>query len=315
MSKIIYILLAFPLLVFSACQHTYVEDVDWCLKDTDKLQVEVSIALDSAFSDYITIDTLSVKTRNMDSPFLKYYVAAFRENESNPAMVVSSLDSVVRMNVKPGKYTIVGWVQYCQGSDSKGCNFYDDDFTELLLRNKYSYKPGSPSKIAYRAVDSLRLALNTRNIKMVAKPAMGRYRIIATDSAGFNPSKVVVKYTSSIPAAIHGKNGEINWWWNDISYTSPSVTSLGPEGDLLAYDYILAQDNEETILVATVEIYDEFGKVKARKNKVNIPVVNGGLTTIKGDFYSSFDSKVNSSSGGGGIGINKEYSATVEITF
>ncbi len=297
-----------------ACTKDYDEDDEYCLKDSYKipLNVHIGVDLDSVFREYKSIDSLYIKTRSeAQEPYLKYYVAAFPMTEGIPTAVASSTEKDVRVDVHPGRYTLVGWVMYESDDKTHGYNFYDDDFSELLLKNKYNYTGGNPYKIAYHASEPKNIAYNTEEAFITAKPAMGCYRIIATDTAKFVPAKVVVRYSSLLPASIHGKTGDINWWWSDISYSS-DICKIDSVGDLLASDFVLSQDSKETTVVATIEIYDEYGTVRARKKNVVIPLVNGGITTIKGTFYSFLEVDEDASSGSG-INIKTEWDATFEI--
>ena len=136
---------------------------------------------------------------------------------------------------------------------------------------------------------------------------MGQYRLIATDTVGYKPEKVVVSYSSKIPAAINAKDDIFNWWWDDISF------STSPNGKVLASDFILSQ-NTETIVTAIIEIYDSDGYLRARKKNLKIPLVNGGITTIKGNFLSILEVDDNPSNGSG-ISINPEWDASFDIEF
>lgn len=115
---------------------------------------------------------------------------------------------------------------------------------------------------------------------MNAKPTMGGYRILPTDTASYDIGKVVVYYLTPLPAAVDGFSGKITYKWSDISYETL------PHGEILAEDFVLAQDDEESMLTCRIEIYNKEGGLRARSSKLNIPIVNGGITTVTGNFYS-----------------------------
>ena len=121
----------------------------------------------------------------------------------------------------------------------------------------------------------------------------------------------MVKYTSLLPSAINGVTGAINWWWDDISFTNPVKDTLGGNVQLLASDYVFSQDTETSVTV-TVEIYDDADILRARKTNLKIPLVNGGITTVKGNFFSYLELD-KGSGGGAGISIKTEWDATFEI--
>lgn len=304
--------LAFGSVALLSCSKSDIEDEDWCIDPRYKVPLEVTVNLDDSFRDYCSVDTMyATKSENDDSgvkPYLKYYVAAYPTNPSLPVVVASSVSKVVSVSIHPGKYKLVGWVDYEKfesTTNSRGLNFHTDDFGELLLKNKYTYTGADRYKLGFRGAEDKNVAYNMSSTSVTVTPAMGCYRIVATDTASFTPSKVVIKYSSLLPAAINAKTGRINWWWDDISYSSPF------KGDTLASDFVFSQPMETSVNVI-VEIYDDCGNLRARKKDVRIPLVNGGVTTVKGNFFSVLESEPASSTGSG-ITIKTEWDASFEI--
>ena len=305
------LLFCVPFLIGS-CSKDSPEDENYCLDPSYKVPLEVVVNVDESFKDYLTVDSFGYKTRSDDiEPYLRYYVAAYPMTSGLPTVVSSGTDRKLSMHIHPGRYTIVGWVMYEADNKIHGYNFYDDDLSELLLKNKYNYSGGDPYKIAFRTAEAKNIAHNTRSIDINARPAMARYRIIATDTASFEPVKVLIRYTSPLPAAIHAKTGEINWWWTDINFTS-TISNIIDVGEKLATDLVLSQDGKQTSVTATVEIFDKDDRIRARKKNVRIPLTNGGVTTVTGRFYSVLELDEDASSGSG-ISIKTEWDATFEI--
>lgn len=296
----------------ASCSKDSTEDENYCLDPAYKVPLEIDVNVDETFTDYLTVDSFGYKTRSEDfEPYLRYYVAAYPMTSGLPTVVSSGTERKLSMQIHPGRYTIVGWVMYEADNKIHGYNFYDDDLSELLLKNKYNYSGEDPYKIAYRTAEAKNIAHNTRSTSITAIPAMARYRIIATDTATFEPAKVLIRYTTPLPAAIHAKTGEINWWWTDISYIS-SINTLKDFGDQLATDLVLSQDGKQTSITATVEIFDKYDRIRARKKNVKIPLTNGGITTVTGRFYSVLELDEDASSGSG-ISIKTEWDASFEI--
>ena len=306
MRPTIFISLMSGLLACAACSSDAEPDEDWCLDPSYLVPLDVSVHVDRAFSDFRTVDSVFATRSAADCPYLRYFAAAYPSNPGLPVVVASSVDTVVPMRIHPGKYTLVGWASYETASEkTRGMYFYTDDFGELLLRNKYSYTGANPYKLAFRGEAERNIAHNTSATGVTATPAMAMYRIVATDSAAFTPAKVVVQYSSILPSAVNGRTGRINWWWSGMEY------SCVPDGATLASDYVLAADSETSVTV-TVEMYDADGSLCARKKDVEIPLVNGGVTTVRANFLSVRELD-NSVSPGGGISINTEWDATFEI--
>lgn len=293
-----------------ACRNEHVEDEDYCLDPSYMVPLTIDVMVDNKFTPYKTIDT--IQTRSEITPYLKYYVAAYPINDLLPTVVASSTSNSVPIKLHPSRYSLVGWVMYQSDDLKHGYNFYDDDFSELLLKNKYNYKGADAYKLAWRALETKNIAYNMKNTSIVAKPAMAQYKIVATDTANFVPDRVVVYY-HQLPASIHGRTGKINWWWGDINYES-HVGSRDANGQFLASDFVLAQDEDEITVNATIEIYDYNGYLCARKKDIEIPLKNGGTTTIKGDFFSVRELD-NVETTGSGISIKTEWDATFDIEF
>lgn len=314
MSKYVYMpLLLAAAISLPACKDLDTVDIDYCLDPSYKVPLEVTVNVNDSFRKHLDTDTVFEKVRSddTDAPYLKYFVAAYPTAPNLPVEIASSLSPVVKINLHPANYRMIGWVAYEEAEEntsrSRGTNFYTDDFEELLLRNKYSYSGAHPFKLAYRAAHDRNIGYTTKSTEIEATPAMGYFRLEATDEPMFNPCKVVVYYTSLLPAAINGKTGELNWWWDDIHFNSV------PEDTLLAHDYVLSQDSE-TKVTATVEVYDENNVLRARKKNLEIPLKNGGITTIRGNFYSVLELD-GAENAGSGINIKTEWDATFDIQF
>lgn len=306
-STLISTFLSLLLFSLNGCKDNVEFDEDWCLRDTYKKPLLVDVELDKSFTQFASIDSAfstrsSTKAQDL---VLRYYVAAYTKDSNEPIALSSSFENKVELSIHPGKYDIVSWVDYESESNGVGANYYTDDFTELLLRNKYSYSEASIDKLGFRGIKSASIAYTTDSLSITATPAMAQYRLIATDTVAYKPEKVVITYTSQIPAAINAKDGSFSWWWDDISFTTT------PNGKTIASDFLLSQETE-TSVTANIEIYDSKGYLRARKKDLKIPLINGGITTIKGNFLSILEEDDNPSNGSG-ISINPEWDASFDI--
>lgn len=280
--------------------------VDSDIDNTFRIDMEVLLNMDSRMFDYKDIDSTRYDTRAGSLTWgFRYCVAAYRKDDTIPYAVESSYDNIVSLNLPAGKYTFVGWADRVPTYDDKSYYFHTDDFSEIMLRHKYDYEGNDLAKMAFRGSQEIRVAYTSKSASMTLTPVMARYRLLATDTPDFTPGKVVVSYYD-LPASLNGLNGMINGRWSDVSYLS-SVS-----GDELAMDHVLAQENEITVK-ACVEIYDDRNNLRARVRKVEIPLVKGGITTVKGNFYSILD--LDSDESAGGIVIDPEFEETVEIEY
>ena len=275
----------------------------------------LNLSVDKSLVDYQNLDAGYFGSRDGENWALKYFIAAYRNNnDSEPYMTYTSNTTSIQLSLPPGTYNFVAWAEPVPDLDGKTYYFHTDDFSEMLQKHKYDYKGNDYFKTPYRGVSNQRVAFTTKKVDMEMKAAFGRYRLIATDkdSAVFNPGRIMISYYD-LPGAIHGLTGDINLKWNDVSFTSTA------DGELLAFDHVLSHDTKETSVSFKVEIYDTEDKLRARVNKITIPLINGGITTLKGNFYSMLvpdeDEDDSTSKGNGGIGIDPEWEETVEIEY
>lgn len=265
----------------------------------------VNLSMGKSLFDYATVDSLQFDTKTSLDWGFRYCVAAYKGNDSSPYEVLSSYDPEVTFNLPPGKYTFVGWSDPVPDYSDKSYFFYTDEFSEIMLRHKYDYSGNDLGKMAFRNQSDIRVAYNTKKTDMVLQPAMGRYRLVATDTADFIPGKVLISY-NKVPASLEGKSGRISGYWSDVSFIS-SVNE-----NELAFDHVLAHD-EETLVELCVEIYDDRDNLRARVRKVTVPVVKGGITTLRGNFFSTL--QLEKGQNQDGITIDPNFEETVEIEY
>ena len=270
-----------------------------------RTDLDVYLSLDKSFSEYKDIDSTMFASRGSTAWGIRYCVAAYRRDDTEPYVVHSSYDNPVSFSLPPGKYTFVGWADHVPNYDDKSYYFYTDEFSEILLRHKYDYEGNDLAKVAYSGKKELRVAYTTKSLQLDMNVAMARYRLIATDTADFTPGKVLVSYYN-LPASIDPYSGKINGLWNDVSFAS---TVSGKE---LAFDQLLAEAEERRVS-ASVEIYDDRNNLRARVRKVDIPLIKGGVTTVRGNFFTTL--QLDDGMSAGGIIIDTEFEETVEIEF
>lgn len=272
-----------------------------------RCNLKVSVSVDDSFAKHLDVDSVfTTRSEGDDVPYLRYYVAVYPEDPRQEPVFDASNDSVFNLRIPLGRHHVTTWVDYEVGTRSRGVNFYTDDFSELLLRNKYNYSPGHVHKLGFRGIESLETSDWNHEVALSARPAMALYKLVATDTPSYEPGKVVIRYGAGFPSAIDLHSGNINWWWNDISYSSSH------KDEVIATDYVLSQDSQTEIKLS-VEIYDTDGNLRARKLNLVVPLRNGGITTLSGNFFSVFDLDPNESHGGNGISIKTEWDATFDI--
>lgn len=296
--------LAFTLTLFSSC-HSDKEDEEWCLREDFKTELKLNLSVENSLYEYKTVeDTETREETRSDSQSLKlqYYVGIYKENKL--VETINSLDHEVCLNLPLGKYTVIAWADYVPEESMFGHYFHIDDFTDILLKNKYNYNGMDDKKIGFFAAESVTVSYKTPETRMILKPAMGQYRIIATDEPDYNVSRIRINYHAGLPSSFDAINDKIAHVWNDVSFDAIPASTV-------AYDNVFSMPSETTLKVK-LEVFDEAGKIRARRKSIEIPLIRGGFTTVKTKIYSVLEEYDTDNEGGGGF--QEDYDTTIEIT-
>lgn len=288
------------------------EGLPLCDYGETKVNFVLKLNIDEDLYEYKTLDSINFLTRSDSSEWtMKYWVGIYQDDNPEPFTYIPTTSTTLFLSLFPGKYTFVAWAEPVSDPQGETFYFHTDDFSEMLQKHKYSYKGNDKFKSPYRGLLDNKVSEQTETLYLNLKPAFARLMLYATDtdSISFNPDKIKVTYYN-VPGAIHALSGEINLKWNDVYFNSYA------DQDLLAFDHILSNDYMETQVLLKVEIYNENNKVRSRVDNLEVPLINGGITTVKGNFYSLLvpeDEPVDD--GGGGVKIDPEWEATIEIEY
>ena len=88
-----------------------------------------------------------------------------------------------------------------------------------------------------------------------------------------------------------------------VTYGS-SIEALGEEEALLGFDYVFVNGNESSVQVA-LHVEDNEGNKVADIGTIDIPLVRGKITEVRGAFLTS--------RAGGGIGIDAGFDGEYNI--
>lgn len=299
-------------LLLMACSREDPYDME-CLIDTEYSTVRIHLDVNASLNPYRTItdptnDDAS-STRSDDSWQLKYVVAAYpvSGNSTKPFAMIKSGGPDIEMNLPLGKYHILAWSDYTPSLSLNDYYFHTDDFTDFLLKEKYSYNGVDAHKIGFLGAEDVTVTSRIDDVSISLSSAMGQYRINAVDSPDYTVGKVIVSYPDGLPSSLNGITGRICHKWYGVSFeTNPSDSNI--------FDNVFSENSEIKVPVK-IEVYDINGKLRARRNTIDIPLVRGGRTYVNAKVYTLLDPDSDDVVMGDGAGIDGEYDDTFIIDF
>lgn len=306
-------LLLFASISLFACSKHEIDEDD-CLKDGGSSEITVNLSVNKVLSPYTTVeipDTLPTEeTRAESDKILVYYLAAYRLYNgklTNDFKAFTSSESNFSIALPIGRYRIFAWAQYVDSDDPdmKGY-FHTDDFSDMLIRNKYSFPINDSFKIAYRSETDFAVSFRSKPLAMSLKPVMGQYKIEPLDSPDYEVGKVEITYNSGLAASHNAITDQFAYMWNGIVGLHQGQFA----DDCLAFDNVFALDKEHHLSLQ-IKIFDKNGKLKAKRNNISFPVVRSGITTVRAKVFTILE-KDNPEDPGMG-GINDEYDNTYFI--
>ncbi len=245
--------------------------------------------------------------------YIRYVVKAFRNGATSREPVgtyvfyrpiSAGLDCQTTISLPRGSLTCLVWVDYVNGDNSDADGYYQtDDFQEIILDDRGNYVGNSDLRDTFRGRGSISIACESKTLHIDMSRPMAKYEFIATDlqkflyavSAHLAESRSVdlgdytcrVHYDGYLPCSFNMFTDKPADAWTGMSY-SGQLRPTDDDGEaLLGYDYVFVNDDNNASVMASIEVVDGLGDVVARTNTMEIPLLRGHLTTVKGDFLTS----------------------------
>jgi len=304
----VYALLPLTAISITACsEHREIEDD--CIVEAGQSELKINMTVETSLFNHKDVEVSDTMTRAESDKQLRYYVSAYRVYNGQLAheyAQFSSSNPNLSVKLPLGKYRILAWSQFVDKNDStsKGY-FYTDDFKDMLLRNKYSYQGCDSYKMGCYATGDITVSYKTPELNLNLKPAMGQYRIKATDTADYKVGKVTVTYVDRLPCSLDVVNNRMFDYWTGIAYNNETPTL-----DCVAFDNVLAVTEEK--IAVMVEVYDTDGRLRARRRKIEFPVVQGGITNVSAKIFTLLE-PTDGYVGDEGGGVNDAFDNTIFI--
>lgn len=301
--------------------------------DTDDSQVQVGtdITLSLDFNTIMPLHREIIYTRGASQSELfdaYYHVELYRMNskgsyDEDPDISInyvnsdiSNLNHDLHLRLQDGTYRVVAWTHYVdEGEIFK--HFELDNLKFASISDYKAYNGNTNMADAYRAVNYIEIKNDdsaTHHHKVEMSRPVAKFEVYATDIDAFlemmaKKQKPVTraelnsgKYTAKI---IY--NGYVGSMYNIISdyvadarpnlYFSGPITMLDEQEARLAFDYVFVNNYGGTVTIS-MEICDDTGECVASVKNVEVPLMQGYLTILRGEFMSS---KTN------GVGISSDF--------
>ncbi len=109
--------------------------------------------------------------------------------------------------------------------------------------------------------------------------------------------KVIITYNIYMPCSFNIFNDAPASSWEVVSFQS-QMQRISQTDMLLGFDYVFTRDTGTTLSMS-VDVYDKDDVLMSRSRAVDVPIVRGKYTTVRGEFLTSMAT--------GGVSINPGY--------
>jgi hypothetical protein len=286
--------------------------------DEARINVTLSLSFDTAmplYQEIIMSDSRSkAQTGQSKLPtYVRYIVKVYRNNAATRVPICSyvfyqpvseGLDFQKTVSMPRGPLTCLVWADFVDGANPADDYYYlTDDFQEIILGDRDNYSGNNDMRDTFRGQTTVTVSCSSTSVHVDMSRPMAKYEFIATDLAKFlsvmtahyaesrsvdlDDYTCVVHYDGFMPCSFNMFTDKPADAWTGVSYTG-TLQASDVEGEaLLGFDYVFVNDNRDASIKAYIEVIDGVGDVVARTTTMEIPLLRGHLTTVKGEFLTS----------------------------
>ena len=239
---------------------------------------------------------------------------------------VDDLNTTQYIDIAPGKYKIMVWTDFVlQGTDKD--KFYSPaNFSHISMSPEYD--GNNDFRDAFIGsydldVDYSNLSVNNQLVAdVIMNRPLAKYYFVTTDVEEFasryfamhstkggpnaiigpdqidySKLKLVFNYTGYLPCVFNMHTNRPIDSMTGVSFESV-VTDVTSNEATLGFDYILVNGTQSSVAVS-VSLYDTDGEIISMSSTINVPLVRGKYTIVKGKFFTQNEQS--------GVGINPDY--------
>jgi hypothetical protein len=237
------------------------------------------------------------------STYIRYIIKVYRDDAANRVPIstysfyrplTDSLDFEAKINVPTGKISCMVWADYVDAGNPMADRYYSaDNFQEILLIGQDSHPGNTDLRDAFRGSATATVGSDTDKIVIEMARPLAKYEFIATDLEEFMASAkrrsdytVVVHYNGYMPCSYNMFLDKPADSRIGVNYSGKLPTS-GTDGEVpLGFDYLFVNGSQASVS-AYLEVQSSDGDVVSRTSPIDIPLIRGHLTTVKGRFLTS----------------------------
>lgn len=221
---------------------------------------------------------------------------------------INNLNHDIALRLNPGKYRVIAWTHYVEDQEVFK-RFAFDNLKTTSISDYQAYNGNSDMADAFRSVKYIDIASSRAGQEFdveMTRP-VAKFEVYATDIDKFtkrlgNSDLTEGKYTAKIiysgyvPSVYdlimdYVKDSRLN-----LSFTGP-ITMINDHEARIGFDYLFVNTWGGGVTIS-MEIYNTLGTRVAQVKDIEVPLRQGYLTVLRGEFMSS-----NSS----GVGISSEF--------
>lgn len=322
MKKTQIIILYILTVLLTGCIHQYPGEVE----DTTQVNVAIDVEIDSSLPVYQGIsratDTGQKRRFIIDVYQDGKVIAEKRILTTKAEQTGQGRYSIpLPMKLHAREYTFVVWNDYVEEDTGSDLHFNAADLTNVSLNELYH--PDYRQREAFCGVAQADFtsykdeeSAQVRQHIFLKRP-QAKFRIISADTEEFitrahtrrdreSDYRVTLGYEYFLPTAYDVAGGVLCDSKPGVRFTAPCNIEADAEGKCeLASDFVFVGTDASHVTV-TLEVTDGEGKVISRVTGVKVPVKQGHLTTVTGNFLTTLMQP--------GVSIDPGYEGEFDIT-
>ncbi len=253
---------------------------------------------------------------------------------------VDSLNCSRVLTLHEGEYKFFVWTDFVNEGTSSGLYYNAGDFTEIALTDQQNYIGGCDYRDAYRGEqegtitvqkNEIEKPLNEVTIEM--ERPLAKFKFVSTDydefvrqqveearkraglpqvgesetteqqTVNIDDYKVVFRYMGFMPCSYNMFTNKPADSWTGVQFES--LLQIENEQEVsMGFDYVFVNGSEAGVSVL-VEVYNKEGEKVSSSPTIEVPLIRGHVTIVRGEFLTSMSN--------GGVVIDPGFDGDYDI--